>query len=110
MDEMKDFSRRSGLGYGTTGVQYRAATRTALPLWPTGRYWSTHDDLPGALAESGRWHARRALQNWATNDEHEALSAAVSAGCAVEHLVKAWLAKMTPALLLERPDLTVSCT
>jgi hypothetical protein len=103
VDEMKGFSK------AVEGVQYEptpgATLRGKFPgRWPVGQYWLPHEDLPSHLAESGRWHARRALHGWASTDNFEALSAAVSAGCAVEHLSKACLAKVSSALLLERAD------
>lgn len=95
MDEMRGFSEESIFGY---------EARKGHARWPAGDIWRSHDDLPGHLASSGRWHARNALRHWTDDDLDEALTAAVSAGCAVELLAKACLAKVSPALLLERAD------
>ncbi|MFF0174776.1 hypothetical protein [Micromonospora profundi] len=56
------------------------------------------------LALSARHHARQAIELFANDDQDGLTQAAVSAGCAVELLAKAFIASVEHALLAERGD------
>ena len=60
--------------------------------------------LPWLLETSAKWHARRAVELYTSDDEDEKLSAAVSVGTAVELFAKSYLASIEPTLIA--PDAT----
>ncbi|MDG4818275.1 hypothetical protein O7628_22590 [Micromonospora sp. WMMD956] len=72
--------------------------------WPVGKHVVEHGRLKQVLALSARHHARQAIELFATDDQDGLTQAAVSAGCAVELLAKAFLASVEPGLLAEKGD------
>src|SRR5215469_7952822 len=88
------------------GVEYDPdhALRKSGTWWPAGKYVVKHDQLKRLLAESARWHARRAIDLFISDQVNELLDAAVSAGSAVELLAKSYLASIDPALLADKGD------
>jgi hypothetical protein len=95
----------SSIGMRGSGLLYGSADGPSLGRWPQGTHWASHDDLPASLTDSAEGHARNALRCWASQRIEDQLSAAVSAGCAVELMAKARLAGISPSLMAERADL-----
>jgi hypothetical protein len=72
--------------------------------WPAGRHTIANRRLKHLLARSARWHARIAVTNLGSDDLDELLQAAISTGCAVELITKAFLASVSHSLLADRSD------
>lgn len=72
--------------------------------WPAGKYWIGHDKLGQLLAMSARHHARQAVTLFTSEDQTEVIQSAISTGCAVELLAKAYLASIEPGLLADRSE------
>jgi hypothetical protein len=81
-----------------------AAADTGQVRLPAGGTSAPLGDLSYLLARSARWHARRAIASFASQDLDELLQAGTSAGTAVELLAKAYLATINPSLLADRGD------
>jgi hypothetical protein len=71
---------------------------------PAGRYWTALSNLRFVLGRNARWHARRAVTGFVSDDADEQLQAASSAGSAIELLAKAYVVSVNPALLAEKGD------
>jgi hypothetical protein len=87
------------------GTRYLAGPGAAGGTWwPVGKHVVEHDRLKQVLALSARHHARQAIELFANDDQAGLTQAAVSAGCAVELLAKAFLASVEHGLLAEKGD------
>jgi hypothetical protein len=91
-----------GVGTHPRPPKKRASYRSGGTWWPAGERVVASDGLRYVLARSGRWHARLALELFASPDLDEMLQAAISTGTAVELVAKAYLASVTPSLLAFR--------
>ncbi|MEU0150325.1 hypothetical protein [Micromonospora fulviviridis] len=89
-------------GWGTSYFAGPGVTKGTW--WPVGRYRVEHDRLKQVLAQSARYHARQAIELFVGDDQDVLTQAAVSAGCAVELLAKAFLASVEHGLLAEKGD------
>jgi hypothetical protein len=73
--------------------------------WPQGGSGKhSYENLDAALRWNAGWHAKRAVTLYTSSDGHDCLSAAVSTGCAVELLTKAYLASIEPTLVVADRD------
>jgi hypothetical protein len=83
-----------GIGTHPRPLKKRAARKSGGTWWPAGERVVASDGLRYVLARSGRWHARIALEQFASPDLDEMLQAAISTGTAVELIAKAYLASV----------------
>jgi len=72
--------------------------------WPAGKHVIPHGRLKQLLGRSARWHARKAVEGFVSDDLDELLQAAVSTGSAVELIAKTFCASVSPALLADKGD------
>jgi hypothetical protein len=95
------------LGSWSDGAEYDpdiVLKKSSGTWWPVGKNVVQHSQLKRLLAQSARWHARRSITLFVSDDVNELLEAAVSAGTAVELLAKTYLINIDPALLAEKGD------
>lgn len=80
-------------------------SRPKYGYWPQGGSGKhIYENFDRSLRLNARWHAVRAVTLYTASNADECMSAAVSTGCAVELLAKAYLASIEPTLLAADRD------
>lgn len=78
--------------------------RFEISPWPQGRTHILGDTLRDLLLRSAKNHSRNVFEKFLSDSTMDELSAAISCGCAVELLAKAYLMSVAPSLLAARGD------
>jgi hypothetical protein len=88
------------------GIEYDPSVIMSRPgtWWPVGSRVVEYKELKRLLAQSSQWHARQAIRLFVSDDLNELSQAAISAGTAVELIVKTYLASVDNMFLADKGD------
>lgn len=92
------------MGFGDVSKVRKPSTGAKGTYWPFEVGHIDYLSLPGLLERTGQGFAQEALTTLGASDHGRLVRGAIAAGTALELLTKAFLARLNPAMLVERSD------